>query len=189
MTAVLDKPSGRAVFSVIERIAHDYPSALFFPLSISSEQYVFNQDQNALAAKKKVEELKETLKSPLMEKFKFELKRLTEPAHIFKDWLERTDALIRSEGPDKLSAIMAAFEEMKAYCLEDHDMGEVGKAFASKHSANLIKMCGNVAVPIVIDRCIEPLLLCRQGRREARKNDAKAMERISAEILWHAYLW
>ncbi|KND04346.1 uncharacterized protein SPPG_00077 [Spizellomyces punctatus DAOM BR117] len=143
MTALLDKPSAQAVYPVIEKIGRDYPSALYFPLSISSEQYTFGNDAGSQRNKKRIEALKTIISSPLLEKFKFELQRLTEPVHIFKDWLERTDSLIRSVRPDKEAAIVTAFEEMAAYCLtQNSDMGEVGRAFASKHAAKLFKILG-----------------------------------------------
>ncbi|KAI8906218.1 hypothetical protein DFJ77DRAFT_504568 [Powellomyces hirtus] len=145
ITALLDKPSGTALFSIVSRVAMDYPAALYFPLSISSEQYSFDSDKQSQKNKNCVEDITKLAgggSASLLDKFKLELKRLTEPVHVFKDWLERTDALLRVE-PRSPEAIVGAFEEMSIYCLaSDPSMGEVGRGFAARHAVKIHKLTG-----------------------------------------------
>ncbi|KAJ3184182.1 hypothetical protein HDU87_005028 [Geranomyces variabilis] len=143
MTALLDKPSASALLPVVTRVAEVYPAALYFPLSISSEQYVFSDDQASRQNRAEVAKLQKLAcgSLSLLEKFKVELKRLTEPFHVFKDWFEQTATLIKAEFKNP-EAILDAFAELKMYCLSDDSMGEVGLAFARSHAAKIYKVCG-----------------------------------------------
>ncbi|KAJ3157367.1 hypothetical protein HDU89_002781 [Geranomyces variabilis] len=143
MTALLDKPSATALLPVVARVAEVYPAALYFPLSISSEQYVFSDDQASHQDQAEVTKLRKLAGGSLslLKKFKVELKRLTEPFHVFKDWFELTASLIKAERKNP-EAILEAFAELKMYCLSDDSMGEVGLAFARSHAAKIYKVCG-----------------------------------------------
>ncbi|KAJ3289778.1 hypothetical protein HK104_007244 [Borealophlyctis nickersoniae] len=125
MTALLDKATAQAVLSILRRIAEDYPNALFAPLSISSEQYVFGSDIAAQKSKKEVERLKNKTTSRRLVDMIRELKRLTNPDHIFKEWHDRTEALISSNAPNKATEIANAFEELSEYCLKKSGTGSI----------------------------------------------------------------
>ncbi|KAI8820570.1 uncharacterized protein EV422DRAFT_578857 [Fimicolochytrium jonesii] len=142
ITALLDKPAATALFPLMHKIAAEYPTAVYFPLSISSEQYVLD-DPNRSNNGKEVAALKEVIHSPLLDKLKMELRRLTEPVHTFKDWIQETQPLLMTNPKDS-KAILELFEDMKAYCLntDPHVAGSIGMAFATKYSAKIFQFCG-----------------------------------------------
>ncbi|KAJ3150478.1 hypothetical protein HDU86_006651 [Geranomyces michiganensis] len=162
MTALLDKASASALLPVVNRIAEVYPAALYFPLSISSEQYAFSEARTSQLDRAEVGKLRELAgrSLSLLETFKVELKRLTEPFHVFKDWFEHTSALIKAEkkAPE---AILEAFAELKMYCLSDDYMGDIGLAFARSHAAKIFKVCGQDGSKLVS--------MTPQGWREVAK--------------------
>ncbi|KAJ3389035.1 hypothetical protein HDU92_001207 [Lobulomyces angularis] len=141
LTAMLDKKSSNGVFPILLKIAKRYPAALIFPLYISSNQYVYQNDQESWKIQDSVKILKELVKSDLLFKLLSELKRLGEPAHIFKDWLDTLPLLLMGQAKAKISE---SFDEMKTYCLHAHHecMGSVGKSFSQKHGSKILSICG-----------------------------------------------
>ncbi|KAJ3220654.1 hypothetical protein HK099_004118, partial [Clydaea vesicula] len=141
LTAMLDKKSSNGVFPILLKIAKRYPAALIFPLYISSNQYVYQNDQESWKIQDSVKILKELVKSDLLFKLLSELKRLGEPAHIFKDWLDTLPLLLMGQAKAKISE---SFDEMKTYCLHEHHecMGSVGKSFSQKHGSKILSICG-----------------------------------------------
>jgi DNA-dependent protein kinase catalytic subunit len=59
-------------------------------LTISAENYIFERDSAGERRKAEFIKLKREIASPLKEDFIFELRRLTNPEHLLKDWLEQT---------------------------------------------------------------------------------------------------
>ncbi|KAJ3178568.1 hypothetical protein HDU85_005175 [Gaertneriomyces sp. JEL0708] len=140
MTALLDKDVGDVVYPSLLRVANDYPRALYYPLAISSEQYSFSSDPLCLNRRQNVQNLRDMLKSPLLETLTIELKRLTEPLHVLKDWVERVDDLLSRNASSQ--EIRTVFEEMAIYCIDHKNMGKIGREFSKRHGANIVKFCG-----------------------------------------------
>ncbi|KAJ3092198.1 hypothetical protein HK102_009852 [Quaeritorhiza haematococci] len=126
MTALLDKDCATTVLSILTRIAADYPSALYFPLSISSEQYQFGSSKSEQDKAEAVKRLQTKIHSDLLDEMMKELTRLTEPTHIFKDWLDQATGLITSASPTKGRDLVKSFQEMSEYCLRTNPrMGSI----------------------------------------------------------------
>ena len=87
MTALLDKVD--FLSDSIRRVSLDYPSALIFPLTLSSEQYSFDESSSSQRRREVVKRLVQSCSSPLMTIFMRELIRLTDPILLFKEFLDK----------------------------------------------------------------------------------------------------
>ncbi|KAG0369575.1 hypothetical protein BGZ54_009551 [Gamsiella multidivaricata] len=143
MVAVLDKPIGACVMPILTSIAQQYPNALYYPLTISAENYAFEKSPSGEKRKSDVAVLKRTIYSPLKEDFIFELRRLTNPDHLLKDWLEQTVALFQSKTRNA-EQIMAVFQDLYRLVLDVNNprLGSIAKAFAAKFGSKLESICG-----------------------------------------------
>ncbi|XJO77166.1 hypothetical protein BDV3_001782 [Batrachochytrium dendrobatidis] len=141
LTAVLDKPYGDAVFLLLQRLSSIFPSAIVFPLQISATQYLFTAASTVTM--EKVNGLLSFVSSPLTTTFIQELRRLTEPAHIFKDWMDHTELILNLKAEKRQTQLQSAFLEMKEYCIESHSNSCTGaKEFSKKHSIRILEICG-----------------------------------------------
>ncbi|KAF9439193.1 hypothetical protein BGZ76_009365 [Entomortierella beljakovae] len=143
MVAILDKPIGACVMPILKSIASQYPNALYYPLTISAENYSFAKDSSGEKRRADVEILKKTISSPLKEDFIFELRRLTNPEHLLKDWLEQTVALFQSKSRNA-EQVTALYQDLHRLILDTNNprLGSIAKAFASKFGARLDSVCG-----------------------------------------------
>ncbi|KAF9116341.1 hypothetical protein BGX27_003334 [Mortierella sp. AM989] len=143
MVAVLDKPIGACVMPILRSIASQYPNALYYPLTISAENYSFERNPQGERRKADVDMLKKSVSSPLKEDFIFELRRLTNPDHLLKDWLEQTVALFQSKSRDT-ERVMALYQDLHRLILDVNNprLGSIAKAFASKFGSRLEAVCG-----------------------------------------------
>ncbi|KAJ3415636.1 hypothetical protein HDV05_004512 [Chytridiales sp. JEL 0842] len=139
ITAVLDKEIGRPLFGLLAKIANEYPNALRFPLNISSEQYTFDASntQNLRA----IEHLKSTLKSNDMDTFIEELRRLEDPVHVYKDWIEKLEVLMETYGNLRPDLLENAYLELKNNCLDSKRLGLLARKFSEKHGSNISRLC------------------------------------------------
>ncbi|KAF9419367.1 hypothetical protein BGZ94_009435, partial [Podila epigama] len=90
MVAVLDKPIGICIMPILKAIAQQYPNAIYYPLAISCENYVFEDSPAGRKRRDDVLWLQQQVRSDIKEDFIFELRRLTNADHLLKDWLEQT---------------------------------------------------------------------------------------------------
>lgn len=63
---------------------------MFYPLTISLENFTFEENSVGRHRKDDVKWLREKIRSDLKDDFIFELRRLTNADHLLKDWLEQT---------------------------------------------------------------------------------------------------
>ncbi|KAF9401271.1 hypothetical protein BGX21_002182 [Mortierella sp. AD011] len=143
MVAVLDKPIGACVMPILKSIASQYPNALYYPLTISAENYSFEKNPSGEKRKADVDMLKKSIHSPLKEDFIFELRRLTNPEHLLKDWLEQTVALFQSKSRNA-EQVMALYQDLHRLILDVNNprLGSIAKAFAAKFGARMDSVCG-----------------------------------------------
>ncbi|KAF9360792.1 hypothetical protein BGX26_007743 [Mortierella sp. AD094] len=143
MVAVLDKPIGACVMPILRSIASQYPNALYYPLTISAENYSFERNPSGEKRKADVDMLKKSVHSPLKEDFIFELRRLTNPDHLLKDWLEQTVALFQSKSRNG-EQVMALYQDLHRLILDVNNprLGSIAKAFAAKFGARMDSVCG-----------------------------------------------
>ncbi|KAF9955057.1 hypothetical protein BGZ72_004086 [Mortierella alpina] len=134
-------PSSQRLFT--ELIAQQYPNALYYPLTISSENFTFENSSSGQKREADVASLKKAVYSPLKEDFIFELRRLTNPDHLLKDWLEQTVALFQSKTRNA-EQVMALYQDLHRLVLDVNNprLGSIAKAFAAKHGSKLESLCG-----------------------------------------------
>ncbi|KAF9135211.1 hypothetical protein BGW39_004143 [Mortierella sp. 14UC] len=151
MVAILDKPTGTCVMPILKKIAKQYPNALYYPLTISAENYSFEKD--AAGEKRRVEftKLKREIASPLKEDFIFELRRLTNPEHLLKDWLEQTLVLFPNKAKNA-EQIMALYQDLRRLTLDtsDHRIGVIAKGFASRMGSKMDSLCGKTGQKLAV---------------------------------------
>ncbi|KAG0303333.1 hypothetical protein BGZ98_006787, partial [Dissophora globulifera] len=143
MVAILDKPIGACVMPILVAIAKQYPNTLYYPLTISAENYTFERSSSGQKRKADVDALKKTIYSPLKEDFIFELRRLTNPDHLMKDWLDHTLALFQSKNRN-VDQVMALYQDLRRLILDVNNprLGSIAKAFAAKFGAKMDSVCG-----------------------------------------------
>ncbi|KAI9209180.1 uncharacterized protein BJ171DRAFT_576762 [Polychytrium aggregatum] len=96
LTAIFDKPAGHTITPILMEVAKEYPEALRYPLNISSDQYAFDESTKLGRVQKAAHaRLKEMIRSELADQLLRELKRLQEPIHVLKEWMERTELFAR----------------------------------------------------------------------------------------------
>jgi hypothetical protein len=88
MVSILDLPIAKYMYPVIKTVAENYPRALYYPFHISYEHYRLVDNKLSEENKRYIEEIRVLIRSPIMEEFCTELKRLTNPEHIVKDFID-----------------------------------------------------------------------------------------------------
>ncbi|KAH6567348.1 hypothetical protein BASA62_006171 [Batrachochytrium salamandrivorans] len=142
MTAVLDKPYGDIILPLLYRVSSIFPSAVIYPLQISIPQYTFTRESTLSLGQ--IKGLLHSVSLPLATTFLKELRRLIEPVHIFKDWIEHTELIFNSSMSNSEIQIQLAFDEMKEYCFETHSFSCQGvKKFSKKHCKRVLEICGS----------------------------------------------
>ncbi|KAF9909938.1 hypothetical protein EC991_007741 [Linnemannia zychae] len=151
MVAILDKPTGTCVMPILKKIAKQYPNALYYPLTISAENYSFEKDSAGDKRRVEFTKLKREIASPLKEDFIFELRRLTNPEHLLKDWLEQTLILFPNKAKNA-EQIMALYQDLRRLMLDtsDHRLGVIAKGFASRMGSKMDSLCGKTGQKLAV---------------------------------------
>jgi DNA-dependent protein kinase catalytic subunit len=84
----MSTPIAEYIFPTLERIAQSYPRALYYPFQMSCEFYELRKDKLSAESRRSIEKIMHLIRSPIMEKFSDELRRLSNPEHIVKDFLD-----------------------------------------------------------------------------------------------------
>lgn len=88
MVAILDKPIAKYVFPMVLKLAEEYPTALYYPFQLSNEHYECYKELLDPLNLEAIGKIKSKIRSPLLETFTSELRRLTNPEHIVKDFID-----------------------------------------------------------------------------------------------------
>uniref|UniRef100_A0A8D0GIE8 DNA-dependent protein kinase catalytic subunit n=1 Tax=Sphenodon punctatus TaxID=8508 RepID=A0A8D0GIE8_SPHPU len=89
LMAMLDKEEAVAVQHTVEEIADTYPQAIVYPFMISSESYSFQDTATGHKNKEFVARIKSKLdRGGVIQDFVHALEQLSNPAMLFKDWVE-----------------------------------------------------------------------------------------------------
>lgn len=83
----MNGPIAPYILPAIQRLAETYPNALYYPMQISCEIYELRKNALPKDICDAIERIMHMIKSPILEEFSNELKRLTDPYHIVKDFL------------------------------------------------------------------------------------------------------
>ncbi|KAF9390467.1 hypothetical protein CPB97_009177 [Podila verticillata] len=143
LVAILNRRIGTCVMPIMRSIAVQYPNALFYPLTISLENFTFEENSVGRHRKDDVKWLREKIRSDLKDDFIFELRRLTNADHLLKDWLEQTISLFQSKYRNK-SKVKVLFQDLHKLILDVNNprLGSIAKSFAAKFGAKLESLCG-----------------------------------------------
>ncbi|XP_070603834.1 DNA-dependent protein kinase catalytic subunit [Erythrolamprus reginae] len=89
LMAMLDKNEAPAIQHIVEDIASMYPQAIVYPFMISSESFSFPETAIGRKNKEFVERVKSKLyEGGVIQDFVRSLEQLSNPAMLFKDWIE-----------------------------------------------------------------------------------------------------
>ncbi|XP_066480516.1 DNA-dependent protein kinase catalytic subunit [Tiliqua scincoides] len=89
LMAMLDKEEAVAVQHTVQEIANNYPQAIVYPFMISSESFYFQETVMGHKNKEFVARLKDKLdRGGVVQDFVHALEQLSNPAMLFKDWVE-----------------------------------------------------------------------------------------------------
>ncbi|KAI9025750.1 hypothetical protein CLU79DRAFT_699113, partial [Phycomyces nitens] len=122
LVALLGSSLAEYVFPALVKMAKSYPNALYYPFQISREQFGI-KDKLVSESEERVLAIKDIIYSPLVEEFTIELRRLTNPEHITKDFIDFFNELVLNPSNKR--------------------MGKISKAFAVKHASQLREFMGN----------------------------------------------
>ncbi|KAI8997006.1 hypothetical protein BDB01DRAFT_840542 [Pilobolus umbonatus] len=143
LVALLDSSLATYIYPAVQKIAIEYPNALYYPFRISNEQYELIKHELPSINQEIVEKIKNNLKSPIMEEFCLELKRLTDPEHLLKDFIDYLQSIVYD---DKINP---SFGNDFYHQLDDlllnissSRLGSIGKAFAKNHGHQIIRIIG-----------------------------------------------
>lgn len=103
---------------MIKRLAESYPKALYYPFHISYEHYQLVKDRIPRENYEFIQKIKHAIRSPIMEEFCNELKRLTDPEHIVKDFIDFLYVVYRKKISVILFITHLFFKKKIVYYLE-----------------------------------------------------------------------
>lgn len=129
MMALMDQPEGPIIVDILTRVAELYPQAVFYPFTISSEDWNPN-------AKRIIAPLQSKLNKPLLRSFVTSLQALTHPEHRFKDWIDSLKPLMKSKkrSAEDKENIQQIYLQMLSDVFDSHS-GEHG-AYSKQSARN-----------------------------------------------------
>ncbi|RGB41839.1 hypothetical protein C1646_738849 [Rhizophagus diaphanus] len=146
IVAILDQSIAHCVFPILFKLAEEFPRSLYYPLTISSEYYKFDESTFLVRENKsKVQELKQMIKCDVTDIFVTELRRLTDSEIHFCNWANSVYMLIKANSSgDKAEEIKTSFQKMSSFLLKSNPHhGIFAKEFANRHSEYLFNICGS----------------------------------------------
>ncbi|ORX51884.1 hypothetical protein DM01DRAFT_1063713 [Hesseltinella vesiculosa] len=143
LVAILDRPSARNIFPILIKLADAYPAALYYPFQISNEHYECYKEQMDPDNQSAIERIKNTIRSPLQHAFTNELRRLTNPEHIVKDFIDFIVSVGQKVDINN-TFLEDAFEQFSNLVLNPSStrLGTIPRAFAMKHGSQLRDLLG-----------------------------------------------
>ncbi|KAG1168656.1 hypothetical protein G6F71_008958 [Rhizopus microsporus] len=143
MVSILDLPIAKYMYPVIKTVAENYPKALYYPFHISYEHYRLVDNKLSEENKMYIEEIRALIRSPIMEEFCTELRRLTNPEHIVKDFIDFLQSIIANENvtEDYIQELYQSFSQLLLNPYSSK-LGSIPRAFAQKHGSHLIELMG-----------------------------------------------
>ncbi|KAI8973303.1 hypothetical protein BDF20DRAFT_881619 [Mycotypha africana] len=154
LVSFIATPIATFVFVALERIAHNYPKALYYPMQMSYEFYELRKHHLSEETNTFIEKIMALIRSPILEEFSKELKRLTDPALIFRDFVDFVKSINVTEAPRTF--IASKYDEFYQLLLNNYSerLGAVQKKVASKYASSIIRMFGEegAKIPEFTDR-------------------------------------
>ncbi|KAF7728429.1 hypothetical protein EC973_006107 [Apophysomyces ossiformis] len=143
LVSMLTSGNAESVFPALFKLALTYPKAVYYPFHISNEQFEANRDRLSRVSQQQIEKIKSIIRSPLMEDFTNELRRLTNPEHIVKDFIEFAQSVCQHGNVSK-AVIESLFHQFSELLLNPNSkrMGTIPRAFAIRHASQLRELFG-----------------------------------------------
>ncbi|KAL9555838.1 hypothetical protein MBANPS3_002175 [Mucor bainieri] len=143
LVSSMNGPIAPYILPALSRLAETYPNALYYPMQISCEIYELRKSALPRDICDAIERIMHMIKSPILEEFSNELKRLTDPYHIVKDFL----AYIKSDLANKdvpQSFIASKYDEFYQLVLNNYSerLGTIPKKQAAKFANHFIRHLG-----------------------------------------------
>ncbi|XP_055932973.1 DNA-dependent protein kinase catalytic subunit-like isoform X2 [Argiope bruennichi] len=149
MLAILDKPEGKAVHTIIENIASAYPDAIIYAFHLSYNSYDFTKLKDGQINQNFVEKIKSILeKQTLISDFVAALEHLSVPYVIFKEYVAEIEGLINSNAAtDKIKNCFTKMMNMLFFDKTESasrriPIGPVQKKFAEEFRPKVLDICG-----------------------------------------------
>ncbi|XP_069477126.1 DNA-dependent protein kinase catalytic subunit [Ambystoma mexicanum] len=145
MMAMLDKKEAVAIQHIVEEIADIYPQALVYPFMISSENYSFEDTAVGHKNKEFVLRIKSKLdKGCVVEDFIHALEQLSNPAMLFKDWIEDTKNELAKSTQKNKKYIKQLYEGMynNLGSLQAPGLGPFRRKFVQTYGKEMDKLFG-----------------------------------------------
>ncbi|KAI7908116.1 uncharacterized protein BX663DRAFT_493038 [Cokeromyces recurvatus] len=136
-------PIATYTMPILERIAKDYPKALYYPFQMSCEFYELKKGQLSKETCEVIERIMNLIRSPIMERFAIELKRLIDPDHIIKDFIEYIKSILLEEDTPQIF-IESKYKEFYQLVLNNYSesLGTIPKRIAASHARTFIRYFG-----------------------------------------------
>ncbi|KAG0180275.1 hypothetical protein DFQ29_000972 [Apophysomyces sp. BC1021] len=143
LVAMLGSENAVNIFPALYKLASTYPNAVYYPFHISNEHFEAIKDKLSTSSQEQILLIKNTVRTPLMEDFTNELRRLTNPEHTVKDFIESVQSICQHGNVSKAS-IESLFRQFSELLLNPNSkrMGTIPKAFAVRHASQLRELFG-----------------------------------------------
>eukprot|EP00160_Parvularia_atlantis_P021198 Unigene9084_Nuclearia_a/m.27779 Unigene9084_Nuclearia_a/g.27779 ORF Unigene9084_Nuclearia_a/g.27779 Unigene9084_Nuclearia_a/m.27779 type:complete len:1010 (+) Unigene9084_Nuclearia_a:3301-6330(+) len=144
LVALLDKAESSAVHGVVARLAGDYPEAVRYPFTISSESF----EPTTREQQQQIQRLQAMLDSRTHRQLVESLMLLSNPEHLLDDWVERvTDRLSRlTSEDDKKQLLLQEFAFVQQHFVQggagDGSAEQIHKEFAKKAGPKIVQVAG-----------------------------------------------
>ncbi|GAQ84757.1 putative phosphatidylinositol kinase, partial [Klebsormidium nitens] len=143
--SVMEQPEGRVLARVLERVAEEFPQALYYPFNVS--QPAFGD-----VARERTSRVARLLHNPLLDQFVTALSDLSHPNLKLKDWL--SEISMRLQRRDNQGA-QEAFREMYRDCLDaralaaaERQAGDDLIAYARNFESKIVSALGKDGVKL-----------------------------------------
>ncbi|KAI8352478.1 hypothetical protein EDC96DRAFT_546617 [Choanephora cucurbitarum] len=170
-------PIAPYIFPILERIAESYPKALYYPFQMSCEFYDIKKNDLSEESQRSVERILYLIRSPIMEQFSYELKRLSDPDHIAKDFIEYIRSIMLDKEVPK-SFIESRFEEFYNLLLNNYseNMGSIPKKIAAQHGSHFLRVFGENGknIPALTSKKLDELNAFIKSKFEPKKEEQKS---------------
>ncbi|KAI9491166.1 hypothetical protein BDB00DRAFT_874560 [Zychaea mexicana] len=138
MVAIMDNPIAVNVFPALHHLALSYPNAIYYAFNISNEHFKAIGDKLDETTRNHITKLANALYSSMREKFITELRRLTNPEHIVKDFAGFLETVLYSDDISR-EYVQNAYNEFNDLVMNSRssEMGEIPKDFAVLNASYL----------------------------------------------------
>ncbi|KAI8641990.1 hypothetical protein BD408DRAFT_483034 [Parasitella parasitica] len=143
LVSSINGPIAPYILPALQALADSYPNSLFYPMQISCETYELRKSSLPKDVCNGIEKVMHSIQSPILEEFSNELKRLTNPYHIVKDFLAYIKSDLANDNVSQ-SFIASKYKDFHQLVLNNYSekLGTIPKKLASKIANHFIRVLG-----------------------------------------------